>query len=65
MSNNLPEKYENVVMSLVNESMPKWESGTYCEEWCCDSADILELQCLKVQLQKQMFLNSANVIRAG
>lgn len=62
MSNNLPDKYENMVISLVNDSMPKWEAGTYCEEWSYDFADILELQCLKVQWQKQMVSNFANIM---
>lgn len=64
-SNNLPDEYENMVMSLVIESMPKWEAGTYCGEQCCDFADILELQCLKVQWQKQMILNFANIMSTG
>jgi len=49
MSNNLPDKYDNMVMSFVKESIPKWEVRSYCEEWCGNFAYILEPRCLKVQ----------------
>lgn len=65
MSNNLPDKFENMVIILVNESMPKWDAGTYYEELCCDFADVLDLPCLKVQWQKQMVLDFANIMSTG